>query len=495
MSDAASCRLRLLVVIANYGTANDKYLSRLIDEYRSMPYSTDIIVLSNVPKDLGPDIRVVVGLPSDDPRSLPFGHKQVFVDRINDYDLFMYSEDDILITHKSVEAFLRVAAVLPDNEAAGFLRFENGKDGNVFYPDVHGTHHWEARSVRSRADYRFAFFSNEHAGCYLLTRQQLQRAIQSGGFLVGPHQGKHGVLETAATDPYTQCGFTKLICISHLNDFLVHHLSNKYLGGMGLDAAQFERQICALLRIAAEGDTPSPLLDTHPEFKASRFGKDYYEPIRTDFASLIPASARSVLSIGCGWGATEERLAQDGKRVVAIPLDPVISACAQARRVELVQGDLKMALARLSGECFDCLLISNVLQLVKDPSEFLASFTSLLSDNAIVIAAVPNLLRIRVQWRKLCGVESHRFLGNYARSGVHFTSRGTVRKWLRRAGLRVDRFADVLPERAQAVCRGTLGLMTPLLSSEIVAVAAKNASRHHFPYYRRKTLKGACQRA
>jgi len=473
MSDAGSCRLRLLVVIANYGTANDKYLSRLIDEYRSMPYTTDIVVLSNVPKDLGRDVQVVVGLPSKDPHSLPFGHKQVFANRINNYDLFIYTEDDILITQRNVEAFLRVAAVLSDNELAGFLRFENDKDGKVFYPDVHWTYHWEARSGRSRAGHTFAFLSNEHAGCFMLTRQQLQRAIQSGGFLVGPHQGKHTMLETAATDPYTQCGFTKLICISHLKDFIVHHLPNKYIGKMGLDAVQFEYQIRALLKIAAEGDTPSPLLDTHPEFKASHFGKNYYEPTRTDFVSLIPASARSVLSIGCGCGATEETLAHSGKRVVAIPLDPVISACAQARGVELVQGDLKIALARLSGESFDCLLVSNVLHLVQDPSEFLASSACLLSDKAVVIAAVPNLLRVPVQWRKLCGAESHRFLGDYTRSGVHFTSRGTVRKWLRRAGLRVERFADVLPDRAQAVCRGTLGLMTPFLSSEIVVVAAR----------------------
>lgn len=473
MSDAAGCRLRLLVAIASYGKANDKYLSRLIDEYRSMPYSTDIIVLSNVPKDLCPDIQVVVGLPTKDPYSLPFAHKQVFVNRIDDYDLFVYSEDDILITENNIEAFLRVSAVLPDNEMVGFFRFEKDKDGKVFYPDVHWCYHWDARSVRPRGGYTFAFHSNEHAGCYALTRHQLQTAIRSGGFLVGPHQGKHHVRETAATDPYTQCGFTKLICISHLNEFLVHHLPNKYVGTLGLDAAHFEYQVQALLRIAVDGNTSSPLLDTHPEFKASHFGKNYYEPIRRDLVSLIPASARSVLSIGCGWGATEEHLAQSGKRVVAVPLDPVISACAEARGVELVQGDLKMALARLSSESFDCLLISNVLQLVQDPSEFLASFASLLSDKAIVIAAVPNLLRVQVQWRKFCGVESHRFLGDYAKSGVHFTSRGAVRKWLRRAGLRVDRFVDVLPEKVQAVCRGTLGLMTPLLSSEIVIVGAR----------------------
>jgi 2-polyprenyl-3-methyl-5-hydroxy-6-metoxy-1,4-benzoquinol methylase len=466
-------RLRLLVCIASYGTANDRYLSCLIDEYHAMPYSTHIVVLSNINKQLGEDVEVVVGTPTSDPWSLPFGHKQIFADRLNDYDLFVYSEDDILLTQNNVEAFLRASAVLPDDEIAGFFRFEQDTEGNLFYPDVHWNYHWDTHSVRERAGYTFAFFTNEHAACYILTREQLRRACKSGGFLVGPHQGKYDLLVTAATDPYTQCGQTKLICLSHFSDFRVHHLPNKYIGRLSLDSERFEYQMQALLRIAAEDTAPTPLLVTHPEFKASNFGKNYYEPVRTDLVSLIPSDARSVLSIGCGWGATEESLARSGRRVVAVPLDPIISACAQARGVETIQGDLKDAIAALSGERFDCHLISNVLHLVQDPPEMLESLSPLLSDKGIVITAVPNLFRVPVLWRKWRRVESHRFLGDYARSGVHFTSRAIVRNWMGRGGLRVQHFADVLPQRAKALCRGTLGIITPLVSSEIVAVATR----------------------
>jgi 2-polyprenyl-3-methyl-5-hydroxy-6-metoxy-1,4-benzoquinol methylase len=363
--------------------------------------------------------------------------------------------------------------VLADDEVAGFFRFERAEDGTVTYPDVHWNYHWDIRSACSKGGYSFAFFTNEHAACYILSRAQLHRAINSGGFLVSPHQGRYGLPESAATDPYTRCGFTKLVCISHLDDFLIHHLPNKYVGKQGLDAVRFACQIQALLKIAAGGNAPASLLDGHSEFKASQFGKNYYEPIRKDLIRLIPARARAVLSIGCGWGATEEWLVQNGRRVVAVPLDAIISACAQTGDVEIVQGDLNMARSRLSGENFDCLLISNVLHLVPNPGDLLAALAPLLSSEAIVITAIPNLLRAPVLWRKWRGVESHRFLGDYARSGVHLTSHGIVRAWLRRGGLRVDRFVDVLPEGAKTVCRATLGLITPLVSAEIVAVAAK----------------------
>lgn len=473
MSSPTASRLRFLVAIASYGTANDKYLSQLINEYRSMPYSIDIVVLSNVPRDLGVDVEVVVGLPIKNPFSLPFGHKQLFVDRKENYDLFVYSEDDMLITRKNVEAFLRMSEVLPDDELAGFLRFEKGKDSKISYPDVHLNYHWEVGSVRSTDGYTFAFFTNEHAACYMLTRDQLARAIESGGFLVPPHEGEYELRESAATDPYTQCGFTKLICISHIEDFFVHHLPNKYVGTLGLEASYFDYQVQALHKIAAGRTMPNALVDSQPECNASPFEKDYYEPIRTDLLRLIPSSARSVLSVGCGWGATEEKLVQSGKSVIAVGLDPVISACAQARGLEIVHGNLNEALIKLSGRRFDCLLISNLLHLVPDPGGVLAAFADVLSSKALVIIAVPNLMRAHVLWKKVSGVKSHRFLGDYTKSRVHSTSRSTVCAWLKRGGLRVQRFVDVVPKGARTVCRGTLGLLTPLVSSEIVAVAAK----------------------
>src|ERR1022692_4253123 len=97
--------LKILVAIASYGTGNDGYLSRLLDEYRKMPYDVHIVVLSNVQKHLSPDIEVLVGLPTKNPRSLPFGHKPVLAQRLEQYDLFIYSEDDTLITERNIKAF------------------------------------------------------------------------------------------------------------------------------------------------------------------------------------------------------------------------------------------------------------------------------------------------------------------------------------------------------------------------------------------------------
>ena len=130
---------RLLVVIASHGTRNDRYLIQVVKEYQSMSFDTDILVLSNIPKNLAPGVEViVVDMRGKDPWSLPFSHERIFADRLNDYDLFLYSEDDILIREENLRAFQEVSAVLPEEELPGFFRYEGTPEVKLNYPDVHG---------------------------------------------------------------------------------------------------------------------------------------------------------------------------------------------------------------------------------------------------------------------------------------------------------------------------------------------------------------------
>ena len=140
------------------------------------------------------------------------------------------------VSATNIQAFLRITEALEPNEIAGYLRYELDPSGTAILTDVHGAFHWRPESVRRRGEYVIAEFTNEHAGFYILTRAQLQQAIASGGFLREPYEGRHGLPETAATDPYTSCGLRKVICISALDDFLLHHMSNLYVVRHGVSA-------------------------------------------------------------------------------------------------------------------------------------------------------------------------------------------------------------------------------------------------------------------
>jgi SAM-dependent methyltransferase len=465
--------MRILVAIASYGTKNDLYLTQLIREYQSMSFTVDIVVFSNIRKEVGHGVQIMVGLPAKNPWSLPFRHKQLFTDRLNDYDVFIYSEDDVLISEKNIRAFLQGSSVLPEDEIAGFFREERESNGKRNYPEVHGHYHWDTRSVKSRSEFTFAHFTNEHSACYILTRHHLKRAVESGGFLVGPHQSKYDLLCTAATDPYTQCGFKKMICISHFQDSMVCHLPNKYFGKLGIEGPEFRRQIDFLLKIGRGEAAPSVLFESETKLMGRVYSKDYYEPVRPEVFSMIPNGVQNVLSIGCGSGELEATLAQKKMRVVVVPLDPVIAGGLEAKGVEIVSGDFETARKKLADFQCDCLLFSNILHLAEKPVDVLVSFGELLRKDATIIAVVPNLSGLPARKGEARRDPRPRSSRSYEDTGVHFTSKKMITNWFKQAGLRIQRTINILPQRTLMPARLTLGLMDTFLASEFIVSATK----------------------
>jgi 2-polyprenyl-3-methyl-5-hydroxy-6-metoxy-1,4-benzoquinol methylase len=309
-----------------------------------------------------------------------------------------------------------------------------------------------------------------------LTQEQLRRAIKSGGYLVDAHQGRYDLLCTAATDPYTQCGFKKYVCISHLDDFLVHHLPNKYVGTtFGVGDPELRRQVGALLRIGQNGQHAVSLFESETKLKKSAYSKDYYEQAKPEVLSAIPQGVRSVLSIGCGWGLTESQLAEKGLRVSAVPLDPVIPGGAEAAGVEIIHGDLAGARQRLADRKFDCLLFCNVLHLVPNPVEALSSYASLLSVGGAAIAVTPNMARLPATWNSLRGYASIAARGGHERTGVHRVSRRILRGWFGSAGMKIEKIVHLPRKRNTKVRQIAFRLLGCWMANELVVVARKHS--------------------
>jgi 2-polyprenyl-3-methyl-5-hydroxy-6-metoxy-1,4-benzoquinol methylase len=466
---------RVLVAIASYGTANDLYLREVIAEYQKMSVQTDIVILSNIRKQVPANVALrVVDLKGRNPWSLPFVHKQLFAEQLNEYDIFVYSEDDMLLTERNLRAFLDLSATLPDNEIPGFLRYEKGTGSERNFPELHGRFRWDPQSLCRRGEHTFAFFTAEHAACYALTRRQLAKAIDSGGFLVGPHEGRYDLLCTVATDPYTQCGMRKLICLSRIDDVLIHHLPNKYVGtrfGVGRD--EFQRQLNSLLVNAADGSERPPLFEPESRLLDRAFSTDYYEPARPDILVAVPPETRTALSIGCGWGATEGALAQQGIRVTAVPIDGIIAGAVKARGIEVVEADLDGVVRTLDGRQFDFLLLQNVLHRVEDPRYWLSKLSGLLHSESTVAVVVPNVPRLHGMLNFLRGKASLQLIGGFGATGVHLTSFGIVARWLRVSGLVVAESTYLLSERARRVSRATFGFADRFVADELVIVAKK----------------------
>lgn len=430
-------RLRLLVGIASYGNKNIEFLKRIIRNYQSFDMEVTIFVLSEAPKDLGPDVEVMVGLPSKNPWSLPFAHKRVFADNIDRYDLFAYSEDDMEVTEENIDAFLRITPELEQDEIAGFLRYETDQAGIFSFPEVHGSFHWKPESVKRRGSYTIAEFSNEHAAFYLLNQAQLRRAIASGGFLRQPYESRYDMLCSAATDPYTSCGFRKVVCISAFNEFLIHHLPNRYVGQLGLPIATFTEQVETLFEIH-HGIRPAvSLCQTESRILHGRWSKSYYENPCDELLRSVPHQAKTILSIGCGWGATETELRRRGAEVTALPLDSVIGAAAERLGVEVIYGKLEESLQKLQGRKFQCVLITHLIHLLPAPMRLFDYCGGLIEEGGEILISGANFDYLPTLLRSTLFLGEYRKLRNFAESGVTVRRASAVSRDLERAGLRV----------------------------------------------------------
>ena len=430
--------MRALVAIASYGEKNLAFLRQLISTYQAMPMDVDIVVLSEAPKQLPSDVQVLVGLPSKNPWSLPFAHKTLFAERVDQYDLFIYSEDDIGVSKGNIESFLRATEILGDDEIAGFLRYEKGPTGEVWMPDAHSMFRWKPDSVFERAGHVFAEFTNEHAAFYVLTQAQLRRAIASGGFLRAPYEGKYDMLCAAATDPYTSCGFRKVVCISDLPNSMVHHMSDRYAGQMGLPLALLKEQLETLHEIRRGVHPATVLCEIESRVPRAAWSKDMYEKPRNEVLSMVPAEARTVLSIGCGWGATEAALQQRGATVTAVPLDSVIGAAAAKRGIKAVYGRLDECFAALRGETFDCVLITNLLHLQADPVCLFDQCAAFVGRNGTLVVESPNFQQLTTLVKAVVGDWQCRTLRSFSDSGVSPFAPAALAHSGTKAGLQVD---------------------------------------------------------
>lgn len=458
--------LKILVVIANYGEKNDGYLRRLIQEYRSLPHSVHIVVLTNVNKEVEGATEVLIHRPLGDPWTFPFAHKAILSEHIDQFDLFIYSEDDTLVGLDNIEAFLAATEVLAADEIAGFLRVEKTPDGQDNISTINGHFHWDPNSVVKRGEYTFAYFSNEHAACYILTREQLRRAVQSGGFGVGPHEDKYDLLVTAATDPYTQCGFRKLICISNIERFLIAHLPNKYIGMYGLEMGHSDILLGALAEIAHGRRAPTVLCQHESNVQYQRWSKPLYEAPREDILEAIGPQARTVLSYGCGIGRLESELASRGFRVTAVPLDSVVGACLEGQSIEVVYGVEGLVWESIKSRRFECILVIGLLHLMPYPAEILRRMKSALSDRGVIIASVPNIMQARTLWRTFKGAPPLRALDDFESNGLHAASFWSMRGWFREAGLKVKRMTPVFPEVAPWWSRTAQQVFPPAFAQE-----------------------------
>jgi hypothetical protein len=243
---------KILAVIVNYGEEQIAYLETVIKHLKSFQkYQVTVIVNSNIKLDIeGIDVLNIIQL--EDYQLLPLTCRKVIWDLRQQYDIFLFGENDHLFLEKHIDNHIEYSKLLPENRISGLIQYEEDETGK-YYPGYHADFEWDFQSVEKVKGKLFAHFSNIHQATFILTSKQLKNIGERFNFeelvnkksllyklkrrigkkigLKFERENKYSVKCKVNTDIYEFGGMKKVICISEFEDNLIHHLPNLYIEG------------------------------------------------------------------------------------------------------------------------------------------------------------------------------------------------------------------------------------------------------------------------
>lgn len=221
----------ILAVLVNYGTEQLIYLQQVVTELKSYKkYNVTVVVHSNIQLDSIQGIDQTNVIELENYQLLPMTCRQIIDQESDNFDLFIWSENDHLWKEHHVDRYLEYTKILPENRIAGLIQYEENETGR-YYPAYHAHYDWDYNSVEEYEGKKFVHFTNVHQASFILTKEQLAKIKSEKDFTQFFSNDHYSVKCKTNTDIYQYAGMKKVICISDFEDNLIHHLPNIYING------------------------------------------------------------------------------------------------------------------------------------------------------------------------------------------------------------------------------------------------------------------------
>ncbi len=144
---------------------------------------------------------------------------------------------------------------------------------------------------------------------------------------------------------------------------------------------------------------PSQWSESQRDIRAAYANKGaaYFGSERADYVAELPPRAH-VLEIGCGSGATGVSALSQGRAASyrGVELEPSAGMDAAAQLTEVIVGDVEAIDLPWSPGSFDALILSEVLEHLRDPWATLRKLRPLLKSGALIYASSPNVAHQRI---------------------------------------------------------------------------------------------------
>ncbi|MBI2902335.1 MAG: methyltransferase domain-containing protein [Candidatus Methylomirabilis oxyfera] len=199
----------------------------------------------------------------------------------------------------------------------------------------------------------------------------------------------------------------------------------------GLDPATDLANLGAAIRAA--GHQVVVALDTYVHSFAG-----YYDHSRPELEALIQRDARTVLDVGCGAGALGAALKRRGAvEVIGVEADPGAADAATRVLDRVHRGDIESLDLPYSPGTFDCIVLADILEHLRDPWGLLRRLAPLLAPHGRLIASLPNVRHWSVVRGLLGGDWTYLPAGILDQGHLRFFTLKSGRALFEAAGLRI----------------------------------------------------------
>ncbi len=140
-----------------------------------------------------------------------------------------------------------------------------------------------------------------------------------------------------------------------------------------------------------------------------------------------------ILELGTADGFLTRLMVQQGHRVVGVESDPSAARAARAFCEELYCGDIE-AIDLPAGEPFDCVLLADVLEHLREPAAVLRRLRPALAPGGGILVSVPNVAHLTVRLGLLLGRFQYADRGILDRGHLRFFTLGSLLAMLRECG-------------------------------------------------------------
>lgn len=204
-------------------------------------------------------------------------------------------------------------------------------------------------------------------------------------------------------------------------------------------------------------------------------GESYYAHTRLDMISMLDAIPETVLEIGCGTGNTLRYLKKQGAReTFGIELDSTMAKIAMNHVDHVAVGDIEAMEWPFADKLFDCIILGDVLEHLRDPWSVLRTLSESLISSGQVVASLPNVRFYGVSIPLLFGDRwTYTEEGILDRTYLRFFTRKTATELVSGAGFAIRKVSANYGPKRLLFNRLTLGIFRNLLARQYLIHAYK----------------------